>query len=367
MNPFLSQHGCRQRQHLLVQWLRQHKVDAALLTQAPHVHYFTGYWTAFVYPVALLITGEGEVALSCAALPEEHLGMEVTADQVQCYQSNRLGTLVDNLADASLEPLKSRLSPLNFVSDAWSPGQPPQQDSPLPKLSEQLLVWRRSKFQDEVDMMQHAVRATEAAYAVAKQALHPGLRELDLYGALLQAATLAAGEPVGPLGNNFQANASGASPRPREMRSGELLALDLSVSYRGYRSDLCRTFCVGGEPTPPQAAAHARVLETLDWFESAAGPGVSCKKLFQEAYLRLHGWRGYVFPHHLGHGIGLNSHEAPRLNPHWEDVLLPGDVVAVEPGVYHDDELKNGTRVEDNYLVTETGMRRLSHFSRNLT
>ena len=64
---------------------------------------------------------------------------------------------------------------------------------------------------------------------------------------------------------------------------------------------------------------------------------------------------GAKFPHHLGHGIGLQPHEYPHLNPKWDDVLLEGEVFAAEPGLYGP-ELAGGIRVENNYLVTATGV-----------
>ena len=75
-----------------------------------------------------------------------------------------------------------------------------------------------------------------------------------------------------------------------------------------------------------------------------------------------HGWR---FFHHLGHGIGLFPHEAPRLNPNWDDVFEVGDVFTVEPGLYGED-LNAGIRIEHNYLVTEGGLERLSQYPTDL-
>jgi Xaa-Pro aminopeptidase len=68
-----------------------------------------------------------------------------------------------------------------------------------------------------------------------------------------------------------------------------------------------------------------------------------------------------VFNHHLGHGIGLFPHEAPHLNPHWDDTLEVGEVFAAEPGLYAP-ELKAGMRIENDYLVTATGVELLSDF-----
>ena len=69
-----------------------------------------------------------------------------------------------------------------------------------------------------------------------------------------------------------------------------------------------------------------------------------------------------VFNHHLGHGIGLFPHEGPHLNPFWNDTFEAGDVFTAEPGLYDENILHAGMRLENNYLVTETGVELLSDF-----
>ena len=79
----------------------------------------------------------------------------------------------------------------------------------------------------------------------------------------------------------------------------------------------------------------------------------------------LNGWRGWEFPHHLGHGIGMNPHESPRLNPNWDDHFAVGDVFTVEPGLYAP-ELAGGVRLEQNFVVTPSGVEAFSTFPLDL-
>jgi hypothetical protein len=224
---------------------------------------------------------------------------------------------------------------------------------------------RRRKDPDEVMLIRRAVAACEAAYARARQILRPGISEIEVYAEVQAAAVRAAGEPIGEFGNDFQSGTPGGPPRARALVAGELMPLDLAVSIRGYRGDLCRTFAVGGEPTPAQRDAHARVLQALAQFERAARPGTTCRAMDEEIRKSLDGYRGWRFPHHLGHGTGLSPHEAPRLNPRSDDSLEVGDVLAVEPGLYGP-ELNAGVRVEQDYLVTPDGVEPLSSFSTDL-
>ena len=85
----------------------------------------------------------------------------------------------------------------------------------------------------------------------------------------------------------------------------------------------------------------------------------------RDLYARVQEWLATApvgtWSSHLGHGIGLSVHETPRLNPHWDDTLEVGDVIAVEPALYAP-ELSCGMRIENDYLVTEAGLELLSPF-----
>jgi Xaa-Pro dipeptidase len=95
-------------------------------------------------------------------------------------------------------------------------------------------------------------------------------------------------------------------------------------------------------------------------------PGKGCREIFEETRQMIAQFPGGTWHSHLGHGIGLFPHEAPHLNPNWNDVFEVGDVIAVEPAVYADDELKAGIRLENNYLVTDIGVELLSDFELGL-
>jgi Xaa-Pro dipeptidase len=96
-----------------------------------------------------------------------------------------------------------------------------------------------------------------------------------------------------------------------------------------------------------------------------AKPGVRCRDLYEAADSHLSRKHGTGMPHHLGHGVGLQPHEYPHLNPRWDDVLLEGEVFTVEPGAYGP-ELGGGMRIENNYVVTRDGVRNLTEFSQEL-
>ncbi len=95
--------------------------------------------------------------------------------------------------------------------------------------------------------------------------------------------------------------------------------------------------------------------------ERTVKPGVRCRTIFDAAQAILDEYRPGCFDHHLGHGIGLYPHEAPHLNPKWDDTFEVGDVFTAEPGLYGP-ELRAGIRLENDYLVTANGVKLLSDF-----
>ena len=355
LSPSLNPDSCRIRQKRLIAILRERNLQAALLTDPRHVHYFTGYWAYRVFSTALLLTADGE-AILCLAEDKENLA----ADRILKYEAQRLATLRDDRLQLTLKVL------LPDIQKCFSIGV----DRAV-KLYSEKIDWhdlipdlyqlRRKKDIDETALIRHAIFACEAGYAAARKVLSPGVSELEIYGKVLSASTIAAGEPIGEMGNDFQSGTPGGQPRARPVQSGELMPLDVTVIYRGYCCDLTRTFAVNGGPSNTQLNAFALIKEVLDEFEQTARAGVSCKKLYTSIFEKIDGVNGWKFPHHLGHGIGLDPHEAPRLNPHWDDTLQVGDVIAVEPGLYGND-LNGGIRIEQNYLVTQNGLECLSSF-----
>jgi Xaa-Pro aminopeptidase len=139
----------------------------------------------------------------------------------------------------------------------------------------------------------------------------------------------------------------------KTLAAGDLITFDMGCKYRGYCSDLTRTVCLG-KPTSEQQKIYRIVLDAQKRAEEAIQAGAGCKAV--DALARNYiGEQGYKenFGHGLGHGVGIDIHEAPRL--HWRErgKLKPGHIVTVEPGVYI--EGWGGVRIEDMVVVMDEG------------
>jgi len=156
-----------------------------------------------------------------------------------------------------------------------------------------------------------------------------------------------------------------AEPGAREIGRGELVVFDMGAQLDGYCSDGTRTYATGDPGERGRAvyetvlAAQLAALEAVAVGAKGEDVDAVARKAIDEAG---HGER---FGHGLGHGVGLEVHEGPRLSPKSDDVLERGEVVTIEPGIYLPGEL--GVRIEDLVVVEEGGFRNLSALPKDLT
>lgn len=156
-----------------------------------------------------------------------------------------------------------------------------------------------------------------------------------------------------------------AEPGDRVIPKGELVVFDNGAKLDGYCSDGTRTYATG-ELSEEAARVYATVLAAQGASLEAIRAGVkgedvdaAARKVIDDAGHKEH------FGHGLGHGVGLDIHEGPRLSPRSDDVLAANEVVTVEPGIYLAGDL--GVRIEDLVVVTDDGLRNLSSLPKELT
>jgi Xaa-Pro aminopeptidase len=156
-----------------------------------------------------------------------------------------------------------------------------------------------------------------------------------------------------------------ARPSDRAIAAGDPVVIDFGATFDGYRSDMTRTFCVGGPPAPELARVFAVVAEAQAAGVAAVRAGVMtgdidkvCRDRIAEA-----GWAD-AFEHGTGHGVGLDIHEAPAVGQGSTAILTPGVVVTVEPGIYLAG--LGGVRIEDTVVVTDQGCRPLTGFTKDI-
>jgi Xaa-Pro aminopeptidase len=225
---------------------------------------------------------------------------------------------------------------------------------------------RRVKDPEELAAIESASRLADEVWEWSVERGFAGRTESDVARAAEARIRELGGDPSFPA--IVAAGPNGALPHAepgeREIGRGELVVFDMGAKLDGYCSDGTRTYATG-DPGEEGREVYAVVLEAqLAALEAvragAKGEDVDAvaRKIIDAA------GHGEHFGHGLGHGVGLEIHEAPRLSPRADDVLEPGEVVTVEPGIYLPGKL--GVRIEDFVVVTEEGHRNLSGLPKDL-
>jgi Xaa-Pro aminopeptidase len=144
----------------------------------------------------------------------------------------------------------------------------------------------------------------------------------------------------------------------------DFLLLDFGAEHRGYCSDVTRTFVVGrAAPEQREVYEIVRVANETAARQVRAGMSGRDADAIARGYIELRGY-GDLFGHSLGHGLGLEVHEAPRLARTADGMLAEGAVVTIEPGIYRPGW--GGVRIEDDVFLGAEGPRILTQFTREL-
>ncbi len=214
---------------------------------------------------------------------------------------------------------------------------------------------RMRKDSSEIKLIRNAVQLASSIFSQVIRAIRPSLKENDVAAELEYLARRAGAEKMS-FDSIVASGPNSALPhaRPTNRKIGRgFVVLDYGVILAGYCSDMTRTIWVG-RATGVARQIYAAVLEAQLAAIAAVAPGVEAQAVDGAAreVLRKDKLDKY-FTHSLGHGVGLEIHEAPRLAKAQTQKLEPGMVVTIEPGVYIPG--KGGVRIEDMVLVTKTG------------
>jgi Xaa-Pro aminopeptidase len=355
----LTADGTKRRQGRLLEVVRARGLDAVVIGDPRQVYYFTSFQTNWLHQSCFVLLADGRSWVVTGNLP----AAEAVADEKEVYDAQWMATQRSDQAAVVggrvVQYLKSRgVKRVGVDASAVTSQVVMSREVECGAVDEEIHRLRRKKDGDELELIRRAIRCTEAMYRRAREVIRPGVPELVVFEELHRAGVMEAGELFSPqhLGNDFQSGRGGGPPRGGKVaQEGEIYVLDLGPAYRGYFADNCRAFSVDRKPTDVQVRAWEGIVKSLAIVEGMARPGVRCRAIFEAVDEHFKGWFGVSQKHHLGHGIGLQPHEGPHLNPNWDDVLEVGDVFTAEPGIYGV-EINGGIRIEQDYLVTENGI-----------
>jgi Xaa-Pro aminopeptidase len=226
---------------------------------------------------------------------------------------------------------------------------------------------RERKDAAEVAAIARACAISDAAFADLLPLIRPGVSERELARRLedlfhQHGADGTAFETIAASGPNSAL--PHARPSAREIAAGDLITFDFGAAVAGYCADITRTVVVG-PASPRQKHLYEAVRQIQSDGVAAMRAGARCSDIDAAAKQAIAAAGYGEYPtHSLGHGVGLAIHEAPAMRPGSDDILAPGHVVTVEPGIYIPGF--GGVRIEDTVVIEEQGCRVLTATPRTL-
>jgi len=337
-------------------------VPAMLVSDITNVQWLTGFSGSSGFAV---VTPKSGVFITDSRYTIQ-AGEEVTGLPVASFASPvRFSEfLAQNLENLGVKKLAFEKSVTYGTWDEWKTMVDTVDWTPAPEVIKPL---RMVKTEDEVAKIREACKLADACLAHVQRLLQPGVTEYDISleiefffrrsGAEVGFAPIVASGP-----NSARPH---ARPSERKIESGDFVTLDIGAKLNGYNSDITRTFVVG-KASQRQKEVYEQVLKAETSCIAALITGAKAvevdglaRKILDEKGLAQY------FGHGLGHGLGKSVHDLGGLSTRSDDVIAPGQVWTVEPGVYI--EGFGGVRIEDDVHVTANGPEILTHFPKELT
>lgn len=341
--------------------LEEEKADAVFITGLPEVRWLTGFSGSSGLVIAtssstILVTdgryttqARQEAAVDEVLVADGQL-LDFVFEQKLIAEDSRAIAQPDRMTGSLLEKLRENIAAENLV------------------LKEGLFhraVARKEP--DEINAIARAQAISEEVFEYVVDRIKPGDREYEIaaevtYRHLLLGAERMAFEPIIASGPNSAM--PHARPSDRRIENSDVLLMDFGCVLDGYACDMTRTVVIG-DASPRVREVYQIVLEAQEAaIESAQAGMLACeldavaRDMIEEAGF------GAWFTHSLGHGVGLEIHEWPRLSKRSRDRLPVSCVVTIEPGVYLPGEF--GIRIEDMVMLSANGCENLTRTPKNL-
>jgi Xaa-Pro dipeptidase len=344
--------------------MADHHADAAYITRPVSIAYLTGFYAEPYERLMALVVRPDSATLVVPALEHQKAAGQASAAEVVSWRDGEDAyALVRDALKSCVEigVEKEHLSLLAAEALTERTGAKEMVD-----IGPEIRGLRLKKSATEVDLLQQAAAITDRAGEEVIARLRAGQTELEV--------ALMLGTIIGELGGTLafeslvQSGPNSALPHlhptSRQLSAGDFVLLDFGAAFDGYKADTTRMVVIG-EPSARHAEIHQLVLDAHDAAIAAVRAGVTTGDV-DAAARRVIDTAGYgaQFFHRTGHGLGLEAHEDPSLDPGSSIVLEAGMVFTVEPGVYIPGW--GGVRIEDDVLVEEDGCRVLTKQDRSL-
>ncbi len=340
------------------------KADAVVLTSSPVVRWASGLESSN----ALVYMDAGRAVLVTDSRYAEAARQEVRDFEVVIGHQADLATVLSRTLRDHRPPRLGFQAERTSMSEheALQTAFPDRRLIPLVGFLQSAMA---AKSAAEIAALTRAQAITDAVFTEVLPLLKPGVSERDIAAELVYRQLQHGADRIAPdfwpiVAFGERGALPHAHPSERKLGKNEAVLLDFGCIAEGYCSDMTRTVFIG---TPPAEfrRAYAVVLDAQRAALAAARAGIAARKLDAVARERItKAGYGEYFGHGLGHGVGLEIHEFPVLNPRSHDTLPEHAAITVEPGVYLPG--KFGIRIEDMIILQANGSRNLTASSKEL-
>ena len=390
-----KKNGPVERRQLITEMLSERGLDAAIISNPKHIFYLTGFpsnlnmWITLMkgprtvsflcvssdgksdlllgtseytdpWPNYLKVRAKEVFREGITQFDDYKLDERMVADPM--YTARELKKWLLNLSAAGIKFNQIGVEDwhlagiyMDVISNTFA-------NSKFEGVSSYIDLMRHTKGADEIECLRKATSMVELAFETAKQAVSAGKSEMDVFREMNNRSF----ERFGQFGEIFGDHVSGnrslgmaGVPTNRKLSAGETLILDLQATDNNYWSDLARTYVVG-KPSTKQEEVMQTLIRAKEKAENLLVPGTRGKEVYKAVSEELIRSGYSPLPHHAGHGIGLDDQEAPWFIPKSESEIKSGQVCVVEPGIY--DRYAGGARIEDAYIITDSGYQKISSF-----
>ena len=332
---------------------KQGKPSNFLIFNPSNIIYFSNFSGA----TALLIPEKGENILYVSGVNYEQAKEETKGLTVELL--NRGENLMEKIA-AQIPSQKFSVDTLPVES--WRAlAKAVGGEEKLESANNLLRDLRKIKDEKEIELIRQASKIADVGIKAAAETIHPGIKEKEVAAEVEYAMRMAGSDGVA-FETIVASGYSGAYPHgtflEKIIQEGDLVVVDLGAIYKNYRSDITRTFTAGKASDKQMRiyqtvkSAQQTAYDTIKQGVSTCEVDLAARRVIEEAGF------GKFFVHNLGHGVGLEIHEAPILSPDSKESLEAGNVITIEPGIYMPGF--GGVRIEDTVLVTKSGAEKLT-------
>lgn len=360
-----------QRFEKLIRLMNAANIDAIAVNPGYSLRYLTNLdFHLMERPTVMVIRNDGKLVIILPKLESTRAEKVFSKDQIFTFSDNpstwndvfisALSSLNLSKNTIGVESTRLRVLEYQFLKNALP-------ESKVIAADDVFANFRMIKDESEVNKMKRAAVIAQTALLETIKESVVGKTEKEL-ASLLTINLLKQGSGELPFPPIVASGANSADPHAtptdRIINSGELLLFDWGASYEGYASDITRTFAV--DEVDPAFQQIAEIVHKANQAGIHSGkPGVTAGSVDQSTreIINKFGY-GEYFIHRTGHGLGLEAHESPYIFAENTQILEPGMVFTIEPGIYL--PRKGGVRIEDNVVITEDGAISLTDLPREL-